>query len=52
MDFYCEQATTNKGQASSAIAMKAGNDLIMPGGADFKKEILEQSCLPQPLSLQ
>lgn len=33
--------STNKGQASSAIAMKAGNDLIMPGGSDFKKEILE-----------
>lgn len=33
--------STNKGLASSAVAMKAGNDLIMPGGADFKKEILE-----------
>ena len=32
--------STNKGQASSAIAMKAGNDLIMPGGGSFKKEIL------------
>lgn len=33
--------STRKGEASSAIAMKAGNDLIMPGGSDFKKEILE-----------
>ncbi len=32
--------STNKGQASNAIAMKAGNDLIMPGGGSFKKEIL------------
>ena len=32
--------STNQGQASSAIAMKAGNDLIMPGGGSFKKEIL------------
>lgn len=33
--------STNKGQASSAIAMKAGNDLIMPGGGNFKKDILQ-----------
>lgn len=32
--------STNKGQASNALAMKAGNDLIMPGGGSFKKEIL------------
>ena len=33
--------STNKGQADNAIAMQAGNDLIMPGGGNFKKEILE-----------
>jgi len=33
--------STNKGQANNAIAMKAGNDLIMPGGGSFKKEILK-----------
>ncbi len=33
--------STNKGQASSAIAMKAGNDLIMPGTGFNKKEILQ-----------
>lgn len=33
--------STNKGLASNAIAMKAGNDLIMPGGGSFKKEILD-----------
>ncbi len=33
--------STNKGQASNAIAMKSGNDLIMPGGGSFKKEILQ-----------
>ena len=33
--------STNKGQANNALAMKAGNDLIMPGGGHFKKEILE-----------
>ena len=33
--------STNKGQASSAVAMKAGNDLIMPGGGSFKKELLQ-----------
>ena len=32
--------STNKGQASSALCMKAGNDLIMPGGGSFKKDIL------------
>ena len=32
--------STNKGQANNALAMKAGNDLIMPGGSSFKKEIL------------
>jgi len=33
--------STNKGQANNAIAMKVGNDLIMPGGGSFKKEILQ-----------
>ena len=32
--------STNKGQANNAIAMQSGNDLIMPGGGSFKKEIL------------
>ena len=32
--------STNKGQANNAICMKVGNDLIMPGGSVFKKEIL------------
>ena len=32
--------STNKGQANNALAMKAGNDLIMPGGGSFKREIL------------
>ncbi len=32
--------STNKGLASNAQAMAAGNDLIMPGGGSFKKEIL------------
>ncbi|MBE6951896.1 MAG: hypothetical protein E7451_11295 [Ruminococcaceae bacterium] len=32
--------STNKGQASSATAIAAGNDLIMPGGGSFKKDIL------------
>ena len=32
--------STNRGQADNAIAMEAGNDLIMPGGG-FKKEILK-----------
>ena len=33
--------STNKGQASNPMAMKAGNDLIMPGGGSFKKAILQ-----------
>ena len=33
--------STKEGQASSAMAMRAGNDLIMPGGAKFEKEILQ-----------
>ncbi len=33
--------STNKGQASNALAMAAGNDLIMPGGSGFKKDILQ-----------
>ena len=33
--------STNKGQASSALAISAGNDLIMPGGGQFKKDILQ-----------
>jgi len=33
--------STNKGFASNALALKAGNDLIMPGGGSFKKEILQ-----------
>ena len=32
--------STNKGQASTALAIAAGNDLIMPGGGSFKKDIL------------
>ena len=32
--------STNKGQGDNALAMKAGNDLIMPGGGSFRKEIL------------
>lgn len=32
--------STNKGQAGSALAIGAGNDLIMPGGGSFKKDIL------------
>jgi len=32
--------STNKGQGDNALAMQAGNDLIMPGGGNFKKEIL------------
>jgi len=32
--------STSKGCASSAVAMSAGNDLIMPGGKADKKEIL------------
>ena len=33
--------STNRGQANNALAMKAGNDLIMPGGSSFKKEIIK-----------
>ena len=33
--------STNKGQGDNAIAMQAGNDLIMPGGGSFKKAILK-----------
>lgn len=33
--------STSKGCADNAICMKAGNDLIMPGGKQEKKEILE-----------
>ncbi len=32
--------STNKNLGHNALAMKAGNDLIMPGGASYKKEIL------------
>ena len=32
--------STNTGQGNNALAMAAGNDLIMPGGGSFKKEIL------------
>ena len=32
--------STNKGLANNALCMAAGNDLIMPGGGSFKKEIL------------
>lgn len=33
--------STNKGLGDNALAMKAGNDLIMPGGSYYKKEILK-----------
>ena len=33
--------STNKGQGDNALAMKAGNDLIMPGSGAHKKKILE-----------
>ena len=33
--------STNKGQGNNALAMQAGNDLIMPGTGGNKKEILE-----------
>lgn len=33
--------STHKGQANNALAMQAGNDLIMPGGGSYKKEILK-----------
>jgi hypothetical protein len=32
--------STNKGQGDNAVCMASGNDLIMPGGAAFKAEIL------------
>lgn len=32
--------STNKGLGHNALAMRAGNDLIMPGGSSYKKEIL------------
>ena len=32
--------STNGGLANNALCIKAGNDLIMPGGGYFKKEIL------------
>ena len=32
--------STNRGQASSALAMHAGNDLIMPGGKSYRKDIM------------
>jgi len=32
--------STDKGKANNALAIRAGNDLIMPGGGNFKKEIL------------
>ena len=32
--------STNPGQADNALAMQAGNDLIMPGGGSFKKAII------------
>ena len=33
--------STNPGQADNALAMAAGNDLIMPGGGSFKRAILK-----------
>lgn len=32
--------STGKGLGDSALAMKAGNDLIMPGGSYYKKDII------------
>ena len=32
--------STNPGQADNGLALAAGNDLIMPGGASFKRAIL------------
>ncbi len=32
--------STNKGQGDTALCMKAGNDLIMPGGGSFRKAIV------------
>jgi beta-glucosidase len=34
--------STGKGLANNGLCMKAGNDLIMPGGKRFKKEILAE----------
>jgi beta-glucosidase len=34
--------STNKGQAGNAVCMKAGNDLIMPGGSYHKKALLQE----------
>jgi len=34
--------STNKGQALNGLAMKAGNDLIMPGGSYHKKALLKE----------
>ena len=33
--------STSKGSGDTALCMKAGNDLIMPGGKGFQKEILK-----------
>jgi len=33
--------STNKGLASNPLCMKVGNDLIMPGGNSFKKDIID-----------
>ena len=46
--------STKKGQASSALAMQAGNDLIMPGGTAFQRDILQgiQSGLIQEADLR
>ena len=33
--------STSKGTGDTALCMKAGNDLIMPGGKGFQKEILK-----------
>ena len=32
--------STNPGQASNALCMAAGNDLIMPGGFPYKQMLL------------
>ena len=34
--------STNKGQALNGLCMKAGNDLIMPGGGYHKKALLQE----------
>lgn len=33
--------STSKGSAKTALCMQAGNDLIMPGGKSYQKEMLE-----------